>query len=499
MKSPNVIKQLNYSESAFPIDWALIDEDNFLQLIRHKNSHLISNLGDGMSHFLKSSSDEVHKNIGEFLSNHDEFNVLDLAEKAGYAKTLSVKFFPRTDEFLFLNDDFVPHSNINISDETKNNLKDLATEFPEEDSFELKLELDAKNMYLYQESEALKTEKETIKKITKQATVAASLLVAASIFTGIFSSPSVFKNDIEGMFKKKSLIELSVNKVNDYSAKLDSSLHELNQDLNEGLVDQYLPTLKILSSDELNQAILFVNHNDHNLEIKDSEVISHDEKVDDIESIIADVYNKPTDEKIRLLSASIANESDAHGLDYKMMLSIIKAESSFDQSKVSSTGDLSVAQINYDHWNPEFKRLHYPSLNKEKLKTDTAYSVKIMAEILDILAHRYKNKDKLWYARYHSGTPRLKIEYAKKIKTELNLIEKSEVLNSQEKITSVIAELNQLKDKSEDVSHEKVNEVIVHLTYLNSLIDWKISKLSEKHQNYKKASLLADNTEIDPI
>ena len=490
MKKLNVIKQLNASEFSFPIDWEEIDENKFMEVIHHQKSHLISNLSDGVAQFLKSPSNEVHKNIEELILANN-MDAIWLAEKAGFSTHLSVRFFPQTEKIeKIAQDDVVPYSNCHISDETKTNLKLLSKDLPVDEFFEIKLELDKANLYLYQEKSSLAEEINAIKKKTVTASIAASVLIASTVFVGFFAS-SGMKSDIAKIFHKKSSVALSIKKVNDYSSKLSLSFDSLNEDLTDSIINKYVPTLKDLSSADINQAISYVNQKgSHGLSLKNSEEVSFDEKVENIVSIISDVYGKKPNDNVRLIASAVAKETESHHLDYKMMLSIIKVESSFDQSMVSSTGDLSVAQVNYEHWAPEFKRLGYPKLDKEKLKTDIGYSVKIMADILEIMSHRHK-KDKLWYARYHSGTPSKKIAYAQKVSNELNLIEENEILNSKEKINSLIAELTRLKN-SNDVSMDKVDEVIVNLTYLGSLIDWKM-KEEIKHKMFIKNELLASN------
>jgi hypothetical protein len=496
MKNYNVIKQLNNSESSFLIDWDEMDEDKFMEVIHHQKSYLVSNLTDGVAQFMKSSSSEVHKNIEDFILSHD-FDAVSLAEKAGYLTHVSIKFFPRTEKIETVDGmDAVPYSSCVISDDTKNSLKVLSKGQPESEYFEIKLELDKTNAYLYQEFNNLNEELNEIKSKTARNSLSASFLIASSVFATFFASPD-FKVDLDKVFNNKSSVEISVKNVNSYSSKLNDSLHSLNSDLNDSIISKYVPTFKDLSSTDLNQAISFVNHKGHTLGLQPSEAHSFDEKVEEIVTIISEVYGKQPNDNIRLIASAIAKETESHHLDYKMMLSIIKVESSFDQSTVSSSGDLSVAQVNYEHWDPEFKRLHYPKLDKEKLKTDISYSVKIMADILSILKKRHQ-KDALWYARYHSGTPSKKIAYAHKVSNELHLIESNEVLNSKEKITALISELHNLKHNNEKISQEKVDDVIVNLTYLNSQIDWKI-KEEIKFKTRNKGQILASNSDNSSI
>jgi hypothetical protein len=122
------------------------------------------------------------------------------------------------------------------------------------------------------------------------------------------------------------------------------------------------------------------------------------------------------------IAQSLNNVAKKHNIDPKLMIAIIGTESDFCNSKVSSTGDLSLAQINPDVWNREFERLGLEKLNNVRLKKDEMYALTKMAEILSILKHRHEKKDKQWYARYHSHTRKYKNQYNAKVQSRLRMI-----------------------------------------------------------------------------
>ena len=111
-------------------------------------------------------------------------------------------------------------------------------------------------------------------------------------------------------------------------------------------------------------------------------------------------------------------------IEPQIVVAIIDAESGFNHELVSSTGDLSMAQVNVDVWNKEFQRMNLDLIETEKLKVDQAYSLEVMAKILHILKTRYGNKDRKWYARYHSKTEKHKQVYLSKLDTRLKFIKK---------------------------------------------------------------------------
>lgn len=122
------------------------------------------------------------------------------------------------------------------------------------------------------------------------------------------------------------------------------------------------------------------------------------------------------------IALSLNNVAKKHHIDPKLMIAIIGTESDFCNTKVSSTGDLSLAQINPDVWNREFQRLGLEKLNNVRLKKDEVYALNKMAEILSILKNRHAKKDKNWYARYHSHTRKYKNQYNTKVQLRLRMI-----------------------------------------------------------------------------
>jgi hypothetical protein len=115
-------------------------------------------------------------------------------------------------------------------------------------------------------------------------------------------------------------------------------------------------------------------------------------------------------------------------IEPQIVLAIIDTESSFNHEMVSSTGDLSLAQVNVDIWNKEFNRMKLELIDVEKLKADQAYSLEVMAQILNILKTRYGKKDRRWYARYHSKTEKNKVNYLAKLEIRMKLLEKTKLI-----------------------------------------------------------------------
>jgi len=107
----------------------------------------------------------------------------------------------------------------------------------------------------------------------------------------------------------------------------------------------------------------------------------------------------------------------------RVACSIIDTESDFKETKISSTGDISIAQINVEIWNKEFTRIKHKPIDTKRLAVDSRYAVKVMGDILTILKSRYSESDKVWYARYHSGNEKYKKEYLAKLTKRLQMID----------------------------------------------------------------------------
>lgn len=128
------------------------------------------------------------------------------------------------------------------------------------------------------------------------------------------------------------------------------------------------------------------------------------------------------------VAAQIHHALLKYQIEPQIVVAIIDTESSFNHELVSSTGDISLAQVNVNVWNKEFARMNLPPIDSEKLKADQAYSLEVMAKILHILKTRYEKKDRRWYARYHSKTKKYKRNYLNKLESRMKLLEKSELV-----------------------------------------------------------------------
>lgn len=148
-----------------------------------------------------------------------------------------------------------------------------------------------------------------------------------------------------------------------------------------------------------------------------------------IEKMIQIVQPELETELVSAYAQDISKAVHRHKINPQIIISIIDTESNFQASKISHTGDLSIAQVNVDVWNREFQRLKLPLIKKGKLKhADQGYAIDTMARILSILKQRHEKKDRRWYARYHSNTKKYKWDYLKKIEIRMNMLEQNSSL-----------------------------------------------------------------------
>jgi hypothetical protein len=137
-----------------------------------------------------------------------------------------------------------------------------------------------------------------------------------------------------------------------------------------------------------------------------------------IESVTPELDKK----KRANIAVSLYGASRKYAIDPKVMIAIIDTESDFYQERVSSTGDVSLAQINTEIWNKEFTRMGLDKINKKLLKKDAAYALEKMGKILNILKTRHAKTDSKWYATYHSTTKKYKNMYDAKVQTKMRKI-----------------------------------------------------------------------------
>ena len=181
--------------------------------------------------------------------------------------------------------------------------------------------------------------------------------------------------------------------------------------------------------------------------------VIHQSKTEIVEAI-SEVISPYIKEKhnVQKIAESLFETSKDRKVDYLLFLSIMKVETTtFNQDAVSSSGDLSIAQIKPEVWTEEFERLGKEPLDVKRLKKDSAYAIDRMGEILE-LQNKHKEKDPYWYARYHSKTPSKKLKYAKKVQEEYLKIKVAQIKEVEDKVDRILVALDKASD-SQEFSH----------------------------------------------
>ncbi len=132
-----------------------------------------------------------------------------------------------------------------------------------------------------------------------------------------------------------------------------------------------------------------------------------------VKSAAKKIISKQQSKNLDRYSFLIYTYAKKHKVDPFIMMALIKVESDFDQKAVSTTGDYSLAQINYKVWKKELSSKGL-KLDFNKLTSNHAYAIEKMAIILSIIQKRHA-KDNQWYGRYHSNTKKYKSRYLKKV------------------------------------------------------------------------------------
>lgn len=376
--------------------------------------------------------------------------IIDLLE---VPKICKVKYLPNEKKFIPISiTNFQNLLNFELSKKTTKNLQLV----PDIKEVNLSLNLKKNSLFKYVEDNFSESHKNTVK------TLFFSGLVALSLSSSV---PNINFNFLKDSKKTQSF---SKENQNNPLFNLQLALEkEMEEPLILGITDikKYQKSLsnypskkisKILSKLEENKNFQFYKNN-----------LNTEDEINLVKNQIQQFYPHTID-KLDYISEEILRTANKYDLDYKLFLAIIKTESDFKQSAYNPSGDHSIAQINYRIWNKEFKRLNKPELDFHKLKKDISYSVDLMGEILTILKERYDH-DPLWYARYHSGTYKRKVGYAKKIQNNIKEMNKQEIHDLIDNLHNFQITWNQLKFQPKEAQIKVSQKVDKSIKFLSKL------------------------------
>ncbi|MBC7711788.1 MAG: transglycosylase SLT domain-containing protein [Rhizobacter sp.] len=217
-----------------------------------------------------------------------------------------------------------------------------------------------------------------------------------------------------------------------------------------------------------------------------------------IANMIAVVQPEMDEEQRDLVASKMAVAIKKYNIEPQIFVAIIDTESNFNPDLVSSTGDLSLAQINVDMWNKEFARMRHTLIDKERVKVDQVYALSTMAEILNIIKLRYEKIDQKWYARYHSSTEKYKSDYLRKLDMRLSIMATSDDLANQ------VAQIKNLKLLAPNIFADKKTKHIQAQNFVAAILNLKpmsspIPQYTMKSDENLKLSEFASDVDQDVL
>lgn len=377
-----------------------------------------------------------------------------------------LRYFPKTKKLIILDGERSLNQIIKLDKDDLDELDELDPISNLDEFIDLELARSKESIFLYKKRTVLSS----IKSFFNEKTLAATTIFLAGTM-------SVLSNNLDNFFDNKAktnlatkLIAASDNKLNyEFIASANSVVNDLDgwdyksiraqKDIQDFVEKYFSDDSRLVKSKKLS-----VNY-------------SVDEIFRQIKSLPNMSDSSNNDEFLIEVAQKIKEVSSITGIDYKIFISIIKTESSFKQDSVSSTGDFSLAQINFKTWEQEFNLLGLNPIDFNKLKSDHGYSIELMGQILKILKGRHRSDD-YWYARYHSSTPRLKMNYYKKLNKVISKLENEESEKLKVDIKSLVSKIDQVDGsnsiRSVETFKEELKKLLVHTNI----------KRSSKQNNY---------------
>lgn len=122
------------------------------------------------------------------------------------------------------------------------------------------------------------------------------------------------------------------------------------------------------------------------------------------------------------LAYYVENASKQHGVEWWVIIAIVKQESNFNYKAVNwESHDYGISQFNH-------KTIRHLKLDLGRLLTDKRYAIEETARYLSDLKQKYAMIDarngRVWYTRFHSFTPSLRTVYKEKLHTHLKVIKR---------------------------------------------------------------------------
>jgi hypothetical protein len=368
---------------------------------------------------------------------------------------IKLKYYPRLKTHVFeSNLDIKDLISLDISENKKEVLLSICSQ--DSDCFTVEAQLNQKNgifNYIVLDSQ---NKQSTISNFLSNKTLA--FAIASSIAIGTVGGNFVSKNH-------KSIVKRFTQKetfLSHYSLAM-TELEKIQDN------PKLFEVINNVSSQELDYLSKILEHKD----LSDVQEGYKDIIVDKVKDLISSVQTErikfktqkkvQSDEHISQIAEELVSTSIDHEIDYRILTSIIMQESKFDQGEVSSSGDITMVQINYEIWKPEFDKMNL-ELDRDKLKKDEKYALWAMGVILSKIKKSYADKDPYWFARYHNNNKKRKFSYATLVNSHFSNFNKNQISDVSQKIDNILMELKIIDfDKYNDVDKSLITKMIQDL------------------------------------
>lgn len=356
--------------------------------------------------------------------------------RCGLAQTVQADYYPASanTRIKLTEGHVLGPSQFQVTEQTQNDLK--FWDSPGTFKITLKFKLKKGSLSVYEE---VVTQEQAATEASKA--YVGSWAAAGATALALLFAPGIVRPDTK-IQSHYSPVSVTFHKASHYAPGLGASIEEfLNKTkaVKNPHVAKIRELLASLSDGVLDHSLEHAEHIASNA--KTEAHISGELAVESVEDFIESLTGRKND-STHLIAKAVVNESRRRNIDYRILLSILFTESSFNQSAKSNTGDVSVAQINIKTWTKAFPQYGYEPLDVKRLKADPAYAVKRMADVLDIYYKHRKPDDKIWFATYHSKTGDFKTAYAARVKSAVRKYQRFHSAKIENDLSSLVMEFD---------------------------------------------------------
>ena len=138
-------------------------------------------------------------------------------------------------------------------------------------------------------------------------------------------------------------------------------------------------------------------------------------KTAEIEFVIQTLQPDINQDVKKQLAKQVFYLTNYYDLKWERYLSLLFQESSLNPDPKNclrnnkNCQDIGMGQVSYRFWGEKLK------IDRKKALKDLNYAILLSFKVYIHYFRKYSKADSLWYTRYHSGTPKLRKDYEKRI------------------------------------------------------------------------------------